>query len=110
MKVMRKRLPDYDKLLTGQPIWRKRLEDVGYLPLDGLPRARRHRPDPALRRACRGTCARSSRTAATRSTTSTSRPRHDADCYGRFRVRVHEMHESLKIVEQAVDRLRARAR
>ena len=33
--VMRSRLPDYDKLLTGQPIWRNRLEGVGYLPLDG---------------------------------------------------------------------------
>ena len=35
IEVMRSRLPDYDKLLTGQPIWRNRLEGVGYLPLDG---------------------------------------------------------------------------
>ena len=38
-----------------------------------LPGARRHRPDPAQRRAGAGTCARSSRTAATRSTTSRCR-------------------------------------
>src|SRR5690606_5487767 len=35
LKVMKKRLPDYDKLLTEQPIWRQRLEGVGYLPIDG---------------------------------------------------------------------------
>jgi NADH-quinone oxidoreductase subunit D len=56
--TMRSRLPDYDKLLTGQPIWRQRLEKVGYLPLDG---AWRWGP-PARSCAapgCRGTCARS---------------------------------------------------
>ena len=35
VKQIRGQLPDYDKLLTGQPIWRQRLENVGYLPLDG---------------------------------------------------------------------------
>ena len=35
IKLMRSRLPDYDKLLTGQPIWQQRLESVGYLPVDG---------------------------------------------------------------------------
>ena len=39
-----------------------------------LPRARRHRPDPAGRRPARGTCARSSPTSATRPTTSRCRP------------------------------------
>ena len=34
LKVMLKRLPDYDKLLTGQPIWRNRMAGVGYLPVD----------------------------------------------------------------------------
>jgi len=35
VKQIRGQLPGYDKLLTGQPIWQKRLENVGYLPLDG---------------------------------------------------------------------------
>ena len=55
--------------------------------------------------ACPGTCARSSRTAATRSTTSRSRRPTEADCYARYRLRVAEMHESLKIIEQAVAKM-----
>jgi len=35
VKQIQGQLPGYDKLLTEQPIWRQRLEKVGYLPLDG---------------------------------------------------------------------------
>ena len=34
-------------------------------------------------------------------------PRQAADAYGRLRIRIDEMYESLKIVEQAIDRLQA---
>jgi NADH-quinone oxidoreductase subunit D len=34
VKLMKKRLPDYDKLLTGQPIWKNRLAGIGVLPVD----------------------------------------------------------------------------
>ena len=47
-------------------------------------------------------------TAATRPTTSRSRP-DTGDAYGRLRIRIDEMYESLKIVEQALDRLQAHA-
>ena len=70
-----------------------------------LPRARRHRADPARRRACRGTCARSSPTWATRTTTSRCPPPTPPTRWGRYLVRMAEMHESLKIIEQALDRL-----
>ncbi len=56
-----------------------------------------------------GTCARSSRTAATRPTTSTSRSRPAPTAGAASRSGWREMHESLKIIEQALDKLRARA-
>ncbi len=55
-----------------------RTEGVGYLDLAGCLALGRHRPGAARGRAARGTCARPSRTAATRPTTSTCRPRTPA--------------------------------
>ena len=61
-------------LLTGQPIWQQRTQGVGYLDVAGCMALGITGPCCA-RPACRGTCARPSRTAATRPTTSTCRPR-----------------------------------
>ncbi|GDY64934.1 hypothetical protein SAV14893_043270 [Streptomyces avermitilis] len=73
VKKMKKNLPEYDKLATGNPIFKARMQDVGYLDLAGCmalgPRARSSAPP-----ASRTTCASRSPTAATRRTTSTSRP------------------------------------
>ena len=82
---------------------------VGLARRAGLPRARRHRSDPARRRPGRGTCARSSRTAATRPTTSRCRSQTRGDGWARYRVRMAEMRESLKIIEQALRPARARS-
>ena len=35
LEYMPKRIKEYDKLLTGQPIWQRRLQDVGYLDAAG---------------------------------------------------------------------------
>ena len=55
--------------------------------------------------ACRGTCARASPTAATRPTTSTCPPRTTCDVYGRYLIRMDECDQSLRIIEQCLDRL-----
>ena len=102
--VMRSRLPDYDKLLTGQPIWRNRLEGVGYLPLDGC--LALGATGPILRsaglpwdlRKIEPYCGYEEYDFEVPTAT-------EADCFARYRLRLAEMHESLKIVEQAVAKM-----
>jgi len=104
VKVMNKRLPEYDKLLTGQPIWKNRLKGIGYLPVDaclalgvtgpilrsaGLPWDMR-KTDPYL----------GYEDFNFEVPTSTA-----ADCYARYLLRVEEMHQSLRIITQCLKKL-----
>jgi NADH-quinone oxidoreductase subunit D len=104
VKTMNKRLPQYDKLLTGQPIWKNRLIGIGYLPVDaclalgvtgpilrsaGLPWDLR-KVEPYL----------GYEEYKFEVPTSTA-----ADAYARYLLRVEEMHQSLKIVAQCLDKL-----
>jgi NADH-quinone oxidoreductase subunit D len=102
--LMKKRLPEYADLCNANPIFKGRLQDVGYLDLAGClalgitgPVLRSTGYDWDLRKkqpycgyedydfdvVTWDTC----------------------DSYGRFRIRLDEMWESLKIIEQAADRL-----
>ncbi len=104
VKVMRKRLPDYDKLLTGQPIWKQRTEGIGYLPVDGC--LALGVTGPILRSAGLPWDLRKNEPYLGYETYDFEIPTAtEADCYARYRLRVAEMHESLKIIEQAVDRM-----
>ncbi|MFZ0119176.1 MAG: NADH-quinone oxidoreductase subunit D [Pseudonocardiaceae bacterium] len=104
LKVMDSRLPDYDKLLTGQPIWKQRLQKVGYLPLDGC--LQLGVTGPILR--CAGLewdlrkvepyCGYEEYDFEVPTST-------DADCYARYVLRVEEIHQSLKIVAQCLGKL-----
>ncbi len=102
--LLRKRLPEYAALCNANPIFKGRLKGVGHLELDGClalgltgPVLRATGYDWDLRRA---------------------QPYwgydtydfdvvtwDEPDAYGRFRVRLEEMWQSLRIVEQAIDRL-----
>ena len=104
VKLLKKRLPEYAALCNANPIFKGRLCDVGYLDLSGClalgltgPPLRATGYDWDLRK---------------------KQPywgsetydfdvitRNEPDAYGRFRVRLDEMWESLRIVEQAIDRL-----
>lgn len=104
VRVLKKRLPEYAALCNANPIFKGRLKGVGHLELDGClalgltgPVLRATGYDWDLRR---------------------KQPYwgydtydfdvvtwDEPDAYGRFRVRLEEMWESLRIVEQAVERL-----
>ncbi len=104
IKIMRKRLPDYDKLLTGQPIWRQRLENVGYLPVDGC--LALGATGPILRSAGLAWDLRKIEPYCGYEEYDFEVPvATEADCYARYRLRVAEIHESLKIIEQAAAKM-----
>ncbi len=101
VKLFRRQLPGYDKLLTAQPIWQKRLEGVGYLPLDGC--LALGATGPILRAAGLPWDLRKVEPYSTYEEYDFEVPTAtEADCYARYRLRVAEMWESLKIIEQVV--------
>ncbi|MFG2444487.1 NADH dehydrogenase (quinone) subunit D [Nocardia fluminea] len=99
------RLRDMEHLLSANPIWKKRTQDIGYLDLTGcmalgitgpvlratgLPHDLR-KSDPY--------CGYENYEFDIPTTTG-------CDCYGRYIIRIAEMTESIKIVEQCLDKLR----
>ncbi len=102
--LMRKRLPEYAALCNANPIFKGRLEDVGYLDLAGC-----------LALGITGPVLRSTGYPWDLRKTQPYCGYEDydfevitwdtCDAYGRFRIRLDEMWESLRIVEQCADRL-----
>jgi NADH-quinone oxidoreductase subunit D len=102
--IMRKRLPDYDNLLTGQPIWRQRLENVGYLPVDGC--LALGATGPILRAAGLPWDLRKTEPYCGYEEYDFDVPvATEADCYARYRLRVEEIRQSLRIIEQAAAKM-----
>ncbi len=104
--LMRKRLPEYASLCNANAIFKARLVDVGYLDLAGClalgvtgPVLRSTGYDWDLRKK-QPYCGYQDYDfdVVTRNT---------ADAYGRFRIRLDEMWESLRIIEQCAQRLQA---
>ncbi|MEU6266482.1 NADH-quinone oxidoreductase subunit D [Saccharopolyspora shandongensis] len=103
IKVMDKRLPDYDKLFTGQPIWKQRLKDVGYLPLDGC--LQLGVTGPLLRSAGLAWDLRKIQPYCGYEEYDFEVPTStDADCYARYLLRLEEIHQSLNIIRQCLDK------
>jgi NADH-quinone oxidoreductase subunit D len=92
------------RLLTGQPIWQHRLKDAGYLDVPGC--IALGVTGPILRSAGLPWDLRKVEPYCGYETYDFEVPTTDtADAWGRYLVRVAEMTESLKIIEQALDRL-----
>jgi NADH-quinone oxidoreductase subunit D len=104
IKVMETRMPEYDKLLTGQPIWKLRTKGVGILPLEACMQL--GVTGPVLRSAGLPWDLRKTMPYSGYEEYDFEVPTStDADCYARYLLRVAEMRESLKIMKQAVVKL-----
>jgi NADH-quinone oxidoreductase subunit D len=104
VKKFRKNLPEYDKLATGNPIFKARMQDVGYLDLAGCMSL--GATGPILRAAGLPHDLRKSQPYCGYENYDFDIPTADTcDSYGRFLIRLEEMRQSLRIVEQCLDRL-----
>jgi NADH-quinone oxidoreductase subunit D len=101
---MDSRLPGYDKLLTGQPIWKRRLSGVGYLPVDGC--LALGITGPILRAAGLAWDLRKIEPYLGYESYDFEVPTStDSDCFARYLLRLDEIHQSLRIIRQCLDRL-----
>ncbi|MFE9425650.1 NADH-quinone oxidoreductase subunit D [Kitasatospora sp. NPDC006697] len=104
VKLLRSRLPEYDRLATGNPAFKARLVDVGRLDLAGC-----------LALGATGPILRATGLPQDLRRTDPYCGYEDyefevavadtADSFGRFLIRLEEMRQSLRIVEQCLDRL-----
>jgi NADH-quinone oxidoreductase subunit D len=102
--VMKKRLPEYAALCNANPIFKGRLCDVGYLDLAGC--LALGASGPVLRATGYPWDLRKNEPYCGYEDYEFDVITWDtSDSYGRFRIRLAEMWESLKIVDQCVDRL-----
>ncbi len=104
LKVMPARIKDMRKLLDANPVYTRRTKDVAYLDLTGCMAL--GITGPMLRAAGLPWDLRKSQPYSGYETYEFDVPTENTcDVYGRYLVRMAEMEESLKIVEQALDRL-----
>lgn len=105
LALMPSRLKSYEDLLSGQPIWRKRTQGVAVLDVTGC--LALGVTGPVLRSAGLGWDLRKQMPYCGYETYEFDVPTRDTgDVWARYEVRLDEMRESLKIVEQCLDRLR----
>jgi NADH-quinone oxidoreductase subunit D len=104
LKMMPSRVDEYEALLTENRIWQARLKGVGKI---GLEEAIAYSMSgPTLRAAGLAHDNRRAFPYSSYEEFDFNVPtRTDSDCYGRYLLRVAEIHESLKIVKQAMDKI-----
>jgi len=104
--VLPGRLAGIDDLLTGSPIWQARTQQIAHLDVQGC--IALGVTGPVLRSAGLAWDLRKTEPYCGYEDYDFEVATHtDADCWGRFLVRKQEMYESIKIVEQALDKLEA---
>jgi NADH-quinone oxidoreductase subunit D len=104
LDIMPRRLAEYEKILSGQPIWKERTQGVAVLDVTGC--LALGITGPVLRSAGLGWDLRRQMPYCDYETYDFDVPTATtADVWGRYEVRMAEIRESLKIVEQALERL-----
>jgi len=104
VRAIRTELSDLDKLVRQQPIWVNRLKNVGWLGVEGC--LALGVTGPLLRAAGLAWDLRKTEPYLGYDTFDFEVPTDGrGDCWARFVVRMAEMHESVRIVEQALTRL-----
>ena len=103
-KFVSKSIPELDELLTGNEIFEARTQGVGYID-----------PQQAVAYALTGTVARGSGVnydvrvnrpyGAYREIAVRPQVRQDGDCFARYRVKMDEMAESVRLIHEAIDKL-----
>jgi NADH-quinone oxidoreductase subunit D len=105
LTFMPKRLGEYEALLSGQPIWIQRTKGVAVLDVTGC--LALGITGPVLRSAGLPWDLRKTMPYCGYETYEFDVPtRESGDVWGRYQVRLDEMRESLKIIEQCLDRLK----
>jgi NADH-quinone oxidoreductase subunit D len=104
LKLMPGRIHEYEELLSGSPIWRQRTAGIGYVsPEDMLALGV---TGPMMRAAGVSWDLRKEEPYCGYETYDFEVPLREAgDCFARYEVRLEEMRQSLRIVEQCLDRL-----
>jgi NADH-quinone oxidoreductase subunit D len=98
------RIAEYEDLLTGNPIWRQRTVGIGHLSAERL--LALGVTGPVLRASGVPADVRRDEPYSGYETYAFDVPtRTQSDCFARYQVRVEEMRQSLRIVEQCLDRL-----
>jgi NADH-quinone oxidoreductase subunit D len=104
LAMMPGRIHEYEDLLSGNPIWRQRTVGVGHVAPDDL--LALGITGPMLRAAGISWDLRKETPYCGYETFDFDVPvRQDGDCYARYEVRLDEMRQSLRIVEQCLGRL-----
>jgi NADH-quinone oxidoreductase subunit D len=105
LQLMPRKLKEYEAILSGQPIWIERTKGVAVLDVTGC--LALGITGPVLRSAGLGWDLRRQMPYCGYETYEFDVPTATtADVWGRYEVRMAEMRESLKIIEQCLDRLR----
>ena len=104
LEILPERFTGIDKMLTGNPIWHSRTKGIGHLDVQGC--LALGVTGPILRSAGLPWDLRKTDPYCGYEDYDFEVATHtDADCWGRFMVRRQELDESLKLVEQALDKL-----